>query len=249
MMHPPEPAADSADDRELDSPAGSPDASALPAAAPDDRPIVVFGGSFDPPHTRHVAVAAGVDRLLRAKRLLIMPAWSNPQRTEGPRASVADRLAMCSLAFQDLPDTEVCTLEVDHAKPSYTVDTLDALHAEQRAGRLPRGRFRLVVGSDQALNFRTWREWERVITLAEPAVVLRPPHEPWNWAKNLASVWDEGWTARWLAWTLPIDPVNVSSTEARRRAESGDDLEELVPAGVAAYIRSRGLYGAQPAHE
>ena len=225
------------------------DADVPPLAAPDDRPIVVFGGTFDPPHLRHVAVASAADKLLRAKRMLVVPAWSNPQRPGGPQASAADRLAMCTLAFQDLPDTEVSTVETAAQRPCYTVDTLQALHAQQKAGALPSGRFRLLIGSDQALNFRTWKEWEQVIILAEPVVVLRPPQEQWDWEAQLSKVWDKGWTARWLAWTLPIDPVDISSTEVRRRAAAGEPLADLVPEGVVAYIHSRGLYGASAAPE
>jgi nicotinate-nucleotide adenylyltransferase len=213
-------------------------------AAPDTRPILVFGGTFDPPHARHVSVVRGADALLRCKRVVIVPAWANPQR-DRPSAPPKDRVAMCALAFQDLADATVSTVEVDAERPCYTVETLARLRAEQQAGALPAGPLRLLIGSDQALRFHTWRDWERVATMAEPAVVLRPPHERWAWEALLREQWDAAWTARWLAWTLPIDPVDVSSTEARRRLAAGETIEDLVPAGVAAYIRARGLYGAR----
>ncbi len=213
-------------------------------SSPDERPIVVFGGSFDPPHSRHVALLAGADRLLRAKRIVVIPAWANPQRSDSPRASPADRVAMCTLAFEELADTTISTVEIDQQKPCFTVDTLELLHQQQRSGDLPSGKFRLLVGSDQALNFKTWKNWERILDLATPAVVLRPPHERWEWPNLLAEIWDQGWTAKWLTWTLPIDPVNVSSTEIRQRAAQGLPMEDLVPSIVATYITSRKLYGA-----
>lgn len=76
-----------------------------PIPAPDDalRPVVLFGGSFDPPHRRHVEVARGVDALLEARQLLVIPARRNPQRTGGPVLDGPHRLAMCELAFGDLP--------------------------------------------------------------------------------------------------------------------------------------------------
>lgn len=215
----------------------------VPAAGPaDTRPVLVFGGTFDPPHARHVTLVRGADALLRCKRVLILPAWMNPQR-QTPTAPAKDRVAMCALAFQDLADATISTLEVDAERACYTVETLERIHAEQQAGALPAGPLRLLIGSDQALRFHTWREWERVLTLAEPAVVLRPPHERWEWETLLRGAWDPAWTARWLSWTLPIDPVDVSSTEVRRRLAIGESIVEMVPAPVAAYIASRGLYG------
>ncbi|MBL9140667.1 MAG: nicotinate (nicotinamide) nucleotide adenylyltransferase [Phycisphaerae bacterium] len=207
----------------------------------DTRPIVVFGGSFDPPHCRHVVVAQGAVALTRCKRLLIVPAFTNPQRN-APQASVQDRLAMCTLAFASLPDATVSSVEVDQGKPCFTVDTLERLHAQQAAGELPSGPFRLLMGSDQALNFRSWKDWERLATLAEPAVVLRPPHAEWEWKTLLLRAWDDAWTQRWLSWTLPIDPVDVASTDVRRRVAAGESIADLVPHSVAAYIAARGLY-------
>ncbi len=223
----------------------SPDAPDMPAS--DDRPIVIFGGTFDPPHRRHVELMRGVDAILRAKQLLIVPAWRNPQRGEGPVASGQDRAAMCSLAFGDLPDAVILPLELEGKAPAFTIDTVERILKMQDEGAVMSGPLRLVVGSDQALNFRTWKDWERLTTLAAPAVVLRPPHTREDWAKTLRENKEPAWAERWERWTLPIDPVQVSSTEIRRRLEAGEYVQDFLPDSVAGYIRSRGLYGATDA--
>ena len=90
----------------------NPDAAPTPADRPVDAPIVVFGGTFDPPHRRHVDLLRGVDALLRAKQSLVVPAWRNPQRGE-PGASGKDRFAMASLAFGGMPGVVVSPMELD----------------------------------------------------------------------------------------------------------------------------------------
>jgi hypothetical protein len=78
--------------------------------------------------------------------------------------------------------------------------------------------------------------------LATPAVVLRPPHTRADWPKLLAEHMDEAWAARWLAWTLPIEPVDSSSTEVRRRLAAGEPLGDRLLPAVEKYVRSAGLY-------
>jgi nicotinate-nucleotide adenylyltransferase len=212
------------------------------AAAHDDRPVVIFGGSFDPPHRRHADIVRGVDALLRARQILVIPARQNPQRPGGPAAGAKDRLAMCELAFGDIPDAVVLPIEVRREGPSYSIDTVREVLAMQDRGEVGRGPLRLVVGSDQALNFRTWKDWEHLAALATPAVVVRPPHAREDWPGLLRQHMDEAWAARWLSWTLPIDPVDSSSTEVRRRLAAGEPVDDLLHPAVEAYVRSAGLY-------
>jgi nicotinate-nucleotide adenylyltransferase len=215
----------------------------VPSATIDDnRPIVVFGGTFDPPHRRHVEVARGVDALLKAKQLLVVPAKRNPLREDAPRAGDKDRMAMCTLAFGDLPDAVVLPIEIERGGPSFTIDTVREVLRLQDAGGVMKGPIRLVVGSDQALNFRSWKDWEQLAGLATPAVVLRPPHTRADWPKLLAEHMDEAWAARWLAWTLPIEPVDSSSTEVRRRLAAGEPLGDRLLPAVEKNVRSAGLY-------
>ena len=211
-----------------------------------DRPIVIFGGTFDPPHRRHVELLRGVDALLRAKQSLVIPAWRNPQRSE-PGASGQDRLAMAELAFAGLPDVVVSDMELTVGAPSYSIDTVRRIHAMQESGQVMRGPLRLLIGSDQALNFTSWKDWADLAALATPVVVLRPPHTREDWPKLVHERHGEQWAPRWIAWTLPIDPVDVSGTDIRAKIAKGESLGDRLPEAVARYVRSAGLYGVTPA--
>jgi len=221
-------------------------AGASPGPAGDGRPIVVFGGTFDPPHRRHVELLRGVDALLKARQSIVVPAWRNPQR-EAAGASPAHRLAMATLAFAPIADAVVVPWEVERAAPCYSIDTVEDILRRQRAGEVMQGPLRLVIGSDQALNFHTWRDWERLAALATPAVVLRPPHGREAWPDAVHAAVPAGWAERWISWTLPIDPVDVSGTDIRRRFAAGEPVADLLPPGVEPYVRRAGLYGAAAA--
>ena len=210
-----------------------------------ERPrIGVLGGTFDPPHRRHVELLKGVDALLRAKQAIVIPAWRNPQRGE-PGASGRDRLAMASLAFAGMPDVVVSPMELDVGAPSYSIDTVRRIHAMQESGEVMRGPLRLLIGSDQALNFTSWKDWADLVALATPAVVLRPPHTREDWPALVHERHGEQWAPRWLEWTLPIDPVDVSSTDIRARLAKGEPLGDRLPDAVERYVRSAGLYGVR----
>lgn len=203
--------------------------------APDARaPTIVFGGTFDPPHVAHVAMALAALRALGAERLLVIPASINPQRVAHPPAPAEERLAMTRLAFEAEPRAEVLPIEIERAGPSYTIDTLRALATAD-----PRP-LRLLIGSDQALNLPTWREWHEVLRLAPPAIVVRPPHRHESLPAALAERCG-GTAAAWAASILPLAPVEISATEARDALARGE-APTTIPPAVLAYIRRRGLY-------
>jgi nicotinate-nucleotide adenylyltransferase len=197
---------------------------------------LVFGGTFDPPHRGHVAIARSAADLVGAGSILVLPAAVNPQRTGTPPSPAADRLAMARIAFRNEPRAEILDLEVGRGGPSYTIDTLREL-ARLRPGT----RFRLLVGSDQAVNFTTWREWREVERLAEPAIVIRPPHDAASLAYELHRL--HGAEAdRWIARILPIAPTPERSTAIRAELAAGRVPDDLDPE-VARYVAERGRPG------
>lgn len=199
------------------------------------RPLILFGGTFDPPHRRHVTLAEEARDLLDADEVLFMPANVNPQRAAHPPAPPDERLAMVRLAIANRRALRASDLELRREGPSYTVDTLRTLRADGE--RRP---IRILIGSDQALNLHTWRDPEEILELATPAVVLRPPHTR-EWFVREA---ERRGDPRLLAWLLPIEPVDGSSTEARRRLAGRESVADLLAPEVEAHIRERGLYGA-----
>lgn len=200
-------------------------------------PLILFGGSFDPPHRRHVSLAEAARDHLGAEEVLFMPALLNPQRSAQPPAPGADRLEMVRRAIAGRRGLRASDLELRREGPSYTVDTLRQL---RRLGE--RRPIRFLLGSDQALALRTWREPEAILELAAPAVVLRPPQTREAFVREA----EERRDPRLLEWLLPMEPVDCSSTEARRRLAAGEPVADLLDPAVEAFIRERGLYGARP---
>lgn len=191
--------------------------------------IGLLGGTFDPPHRGHLHVARVAQRALGLETILFVPCQWQPLKAARPAASGLHRAAMVALATAGRSDWVLEASELERPGPSYTVETVEALHL-----RMPGARFTLIVGED---SFRTLGRWHRAGELAglcEVAVVPRsralPPDE------------GEAPAARWL----PSKPVEVSSTLVRERLAAGQEVARLIPALVEAYIRKQGLYGCPP---
>ncbi len=189
--------------------------------------------------------------ILGARSILVIPAGVNPQRTLETRTSAADRLAMVRLAFRNEPRARIIDIETTRPGPSFTIDTLRALAASGE------GPMRLLIGGDQALNFHRWKEWPAIVQLAEPAVVLRPPHDRASFEVALRAAFaadakdadsaeaDQADVSRWLARVLPIEPVDSNATHARSELAAGREPAELDPE-VVAYARRQRLYAHDP---
>jgi len=207
----------------------------------DARAVLVFGGAFDPPHRAHIALPQMVAERVGADWVLYIPAAAPPLK-EGPEASGEDRIAMLEAALGPEARASVTDIELVRGGRSYTVDTLTELR-----DRLPDKTLRLLIGADQARQFHKWRDAQRVIDLAEPVVMLRPPHD--DRAAILAEVAPH-WTGEHLAGgerRFVEGPTREGGpTEARRllheQGAEAERLEELLPVGVLEVIRSRRLY-------
>jgi nicotinate-nucleotide adenylyltransferase len=183
--------------------------------------IGVFGGQFDPPHNGHVAVVRAARDQLGLDRLLVVPSPHPPHRPS-PRTPAETRYRLALAAFADERGVEVSRLELDRAGPSYTADTLQLL-----AG--PGRELFLILGADQLAALDSWHRPDRVRELARVAVA----------ARSGAAHADD-------AQELVMHPVDVSSSELRRRVANGMDVTGLVPAAVSAAIAREGLYAPTP---
>ncbi|MFO0683086.1 MAG: nicotinate (nicotinamide) nucleotide adenylyltransferase [Sandaracinus sp.] len=180
--------------------------------------VGVFGGAFDPPHAGHVLLAAYALSVAPVARVLVVPTFRHPFGKD--MAPYDDRIAMCEAAFAPLAGVRVSRIEETLEGASYTVRTLEALHAA-----MPGASFRLLVGSDVLPETPRWREWDRVVSLAPPWVVGRSGSESIEDAPDLPA---------------------ISSTLVRARYARGESVERLVPRSVDALVRARGHYGARP---
>jgi nicotinate-nucleotide adenylyltransferase len=190
----------------------------------------LLGGSFDPVHTGHVALARHVLGAGLAERIVVVPAWRSPWR-EQPLAAPEDRLAMCRLAFADLLPVTVDDREVAAGRPVYAVETLAALAAEH-----PGDAWRLLVGADHLATFPHWREAPRLLELAELLVVPRA-----GVGTRLPSDWPSDLPPARIRVAPPFDHP-VSSSAVRAMLAAGGATGDLLPPAVAAYIDTHRLY-------
>jgi nicotinate-nucleotide adenylyltransferase len=187
--------------------------------------IGVLGGSFDPPHEGHLALARAAAAQLGLDRVLLVPAWEPPHKPGGPTIPAARRVAMARAATDGDPLIEVSTLEVDRAGTSYTAETL-----EQLANDHPGAQLWFIMGADQLEGFAGWSRPERIVELARLAVAWRPG------AGDPAMEHLAGPVAAGRIDVVDMPEVPISSTEVRRRLERGEDVSGMVPAPVAALL-------------
>ena len=191
------------------------------------RRVGVFGGTFDPPHLGHLAIAAWACDALALDRVLFVPAGQPPHKRGRKRTAARHRLAMIRLAVRGNPKFKVSTWELERRGPSFTIDTLEHL-AKTRGVQL-----HLVVGADSLDDFRTWKRPDAILALARLAVAGRPG----SGARG----------DRWAAGTGRVDwignpLVEVSSTLVRERTRAGYSCRYLVPDRVWNYIERHRLY-------
>lgn len=207
----------------------------------DDRPLVlVFGGTFDPPHLAHIRQPDRVRQIVGASKVIYVPAGQSPFKLNSSQTDAALRMKMLERALADCPWAELCRFEVDRLstdsdEPSYTITTIR--HLLNRYDR--HARLRLLIGADQLLSFHRWRAWEAIEQLASPIVMIRPPWTPLDLIVQLPlELRSLDWSQRLVA--IPVEPH--SSTDIRRRVAAGESTEGLLHPEVRRLIDEHGLY-------
>jgi nicotinate-nucleotide adenylyltransferase len=193
------------------------------------RSAGLFGGSFDPPHLAHRALAEAALAQLSLDTLAWIPARQSPHKADHAPASGADRVAMLQRMTEGEPRFSIDVRELDRGGPSYTVDTLRELHAEQ-----PGTRFWLVIGQDQYARFDTWHEWREILALAGLAVAARDG-DTVRAAPGLSGI-------QHALRIVEMPALPHSATTVRTRAAAGLDVTALVGTPVARYIADHHLY-------
>lgn len=210
-------------------------------------PALHYGGTFDPVHAGHLAVARAAHGALGAD-IVFLPAADPPHRP-APGASAEQRARMLELAIHGIPGYRVDRREARRTGPSYTVDTLRALRAE----RGPLAPLAWLIGADAFRSLPTWHHWESLFGLAHFVVAVRPGHalEPlppalaaaasgrWHGAQADGS-WRQSPAGQLLRLDMPLHPA--SATALRHQLGAGGDPGGWLPPPVLAYIRAQGLY-------
>jgi len=210
--------------------------------------VALLGGSFDPVHHGHVALAALFAKLLQPDQLRIIPA-GNPWQKAGLHTSAEARVAMLELAFGDAGlKVEIDLQEVERKSATYTIDTLRNVRAElgEEASVV------FLMGADQLQHLDTWRDWRALFDLAHIGVAARPGYSLAE-AALPAAVASELQQRRgsleqlrntpsghvYLAQTLDVD---ISATQVRAALQRGELANSLISPVVLDYIQQHHLY-------
>ena len=194
--------------------------------------VGVLGGTFDPVHRAHLAMARAVREYAGLDRVLLTVSARPPHKKKGPFASAEDRLAMVERAVAEEPGIEACGIELERAGPSYTAETLEALRA-----RYPETEWYLVIGADSLVDLPGWYAPERILAAARLLVFPRKGVDLSAVSPMLSGRYE----------MVPFDEMPISSTGIRARLRAGERCDDVLPGPVAAYIREKGLYDASHA--
>ena len=201
--------------------------------------IGLMGGSFNPIHCGHVALARAALESGRVERVLFLPTGNPPHKKEG-LADKFDRLRMVELAVEHEAGMAVCREEIDRDGVIYTVDTLAALKR-----KMPDCTLTYLIGADTLRALGTWRRVETVIERCIFLVMMREG-ETREEVIRLAGLWTQRGAQIDF---LDARKMDISSTQIREQIQKGLPFERLVPQAVADYIHEHGLYGAKTGME
>lgn len=200
--------------------------------------ILLYGGSFDPPHNGHLNNLRAAIRRVHPDKVMVMPAGLSPfkQQTAAPAAL---RLEMCS-CFRELgqavPQVEICGWEIAQAEAgnrNYTVLTVEML-----ARKYPDAQLYLGIGSDMLLSFDAWHRWQDILRLAHLVVVSRNIGD--DPALHVKARQLDPAGGRILF--APVEALPMASSGLRARLAAGDPCEAELPEAVRAVIRRENLY-------
>lgn len=189
--------------------------------------IGLFGGSFNPPHVAHLIVSEVARDQFGLDEVWWIPNATPPHKPDHELASVDHRLEMTRRAVSDNPAFRLCTIEVERAGVSYTVETLRTLQEDH-----PNTEFGLIIGSDSLDHFAEWRRPDEIVERASLIVYKRPGVIDVVPDRRFAN------HVRFVA--APV--MEVSGTEIRSRCRAGRSIRYLVPESVRTYIEEHDLY-------
>ncbi len=197
--------------------------------------IGVFGGSFDPPHYGHLALAETARVQLRLDRVLFVPAGQPPHKRDVTLSAPETRAELVQAAIGDNPGFELSRVDLDRPGPHYTADMLARLRALAPATTA----WFLLLGEDSLHDLPTWFHPEQILQQVVLAVMPRrgKPADVKAIAERLPTLKER------LVW-LDVPPLDISATELRRRVQTGLPLRYLVPPAVETCIRAHRLYSA-----
>ena len=195
--------------------------------------IGILGGTFDPVHNGHIAAARQLPGVADLDQVWLLPNAIPPHRTATPVAAADDRMRMVELAVAGQPGLHPSRLEVDRGGISYTIDTIRQLVRE-----FPGQRYALLLGSDAALQIRSWHDAEALLDEANFVIFNRP-----DTALAPQTLHELGFAPA-RSRIVHLDTPAIAAHQVRDRLARGASIDDLVPAAVGDYIRAHELYRA-----
>ena len=187
----------------------------------------IYGGTFNPPHLGHLIVAESVRDQLRLDKILFTPSFSTPNKYDPLLAPAPDRLAMTQLAIEGNPDFEISDLEIRRTGLSYTIDTIMGLE-----NLFPESKLSLLIGSDNFLDFQSWKSPREILARVQLVVMNRP---------GIAAPPARNEYSR-LVTFVNVPQIGISGTDIRRRIKLQRSIRYLVPRSVEEYILRHKLF-------
>jgi nicotinate-nucleotide adenylyltransferase len=184
----------------------------------------ILGGTFDPPHYGHIAVARAALKECRLSKIIFIPAKYPPHKASEEISSESDRLNMLRLAVENNPEFEVSDIELKRDGLSYTIDTLREIKKLFSGYEIV-----FIIGADNIAEMESWFKPEEILETADVIAFNRPGFVPGGRFKSRIKMFN-------------MPPVDISSTDIRKRIRGGGDPAGLLPDAVLEYIEKSSLY-------
>jgi len=201
------------------------------------RKIALFGGTFDPIHLGHTAVAADTAKMIGAEKIIFVPAKRSPLKGFFPKAGDSDRFKMISLAIAHNKNFQVSDYELKRPEPSYTLETVRKFQGDY-GGETS---IYWLIGADSINELQLWYGITELIDECNLSTMFRAGCKPPNYAK-FEDIWGPDRVKKLKRNVIQTSLVDISSTEIRSRLAAGDNVTDMLHPDVADYIRKHGLY-------
>lgn len=191
--------------------------------------ICIFGGTFDPPHLGHLAIAEAIRDRLKIDTILFVPAYLPPHKISHSLSSVDDRLRMLELAIKGRTGFEISNIEMLRKGVSFSIDTIRQL--KQERGLRREGLF-FLMGADSLRELHTWKDPDQILAESRVLVVKRPTCDIKSVQPNFRDKIE----------LIEAPLLEISSSMIRHNVKAGESIDSMVTKAVADYIHRTGLY-------
>lgn len=197
--------------------------------------ILLFGGTFNPPHVGHIEIAKEVGRKLGVEEVVMLPLGSPPHKVQDEVVDAIHRVNMLKLAIKNEKNFKISLIEVNRKGYTYTIDTLWELHKKYGDTK----KFYYLIGADILEELPKWKDFQEVFLMCEFVVVARYGHTKKMLEREVGML---ALAYKFKATIVDVDCINISSTDVRNRIKSGYSLDGMMSEEVLQYIRDNNLY-------